>query len=877
MTSKEIRTAFFEFFNGKEHVIVPSAPIVIKGDPTLMFTNAGMNQFKDVFLGNSPIKSNRIADSQKCLRVSGKHNDLEEVGVDTYHHTMFEMLGNWSFGDYYKKEAIEWAWELLTEVYKIPKENLYVTYFEGDKKDKLTSDTEAYELWKNLLPDAQILAGNKKDNFWEMGESGPCGPCSEIHIDIRSASEKKKLPGAELVNKDHPEVIEIWNLVFMELNRLANGKLGSLPKKHIDTGMGFERLAMVVQGKKSNYDTDIFMPIIKKLEKLSGKKYSSSDSKDDIAFRVIADHIRAITFTIADGQLPSNVGPGYVIRRILRRAVRYGYQFLKIREPFLFKLVDTLVDQMGDVFNNLPGQAGLVKNVLLEEETSFLRTIAQGIKRIDAFFETDPKEISGKFAFELYDTYGFPFDLTSLIAREFDLPVDEKGFLEHLEQQKIRSRDAGKIKAGDWIYVLDDDVEEFIGYDYTDGRVKITRYREVIDKKKKKVHLVFNFTPFYAESGGQVGDQGFISYEDERIPILDTKTENNVIIHIAEKLPKNIKVTFKAVVDTDKRESTESNHSATHLLHHALRRIIGDHVEQKGSYVGPTHLRFDFSHFSRLTDEELILIEKEINSKIRNNITLEELRNIPMRKAQDMGAMALFGEKYGDVVRVIRFGDSIELCGGTHVDNTSRIGRFKIISESAIASGIRRIEAVTSEVADELIDKALHEYDRVRKTLKVKQNISSVVDDLLNENHQLKKEIENLNKYRVNAVKQELISQIEEKKGFRILKARCPLSPAGAKDLAFQLKDQFDDLYLVLGTLDNNKPGITIAVGKKLLSDEKFNAGSIIRQVSKHIQGGGGGQAFFAQAGGKNPNGLDAAMDEAVEIINSKSQNSKSK
>ena len=866
MTSKEIRDAFLKFFQAKNHLIVPSAPIVIKNDPTLMFTNAGMNQFKDIFLGNSPIKHNRIADSQKCLRVSGKHNDLEEVGVDTYHHTMFEMLGNWSFGDYYKKEAIEWAWELLTGIYHIPKENLYVTFFEGDKDDKLSKDNEALQLWKNLLPESQILPGNKKDNFWEMGESGPCGPCSEIHIDIRSNADKKKTPGADLVNKDHPEVIEIWNLVFMEKNRLANGSLESLPKKHIDTGMGFERLVMVIQGKKSNYDSDIFMPIIHELEKISGLTYKSTDDKKDIAFRVIADHIRAITFTIADGQLPANVGPGYVIRRILRRAVRYRYQFLKIREPFLFKLVDTLVDQMGDVFKNLQSQAGLVKNVLLEEETGFLRTIDHGIKRIEQFFDTDPKMMDGKFAFELYDTYGFPFDLTSLIAREFDLPVDEKGFLENLEKQKSRSRDAGKVQTGDWVNLLEDDVEEFIGYDYTDGRVKITRYREVTEKKKKRYHLVFNFTPFYAESGGQIGDQGFIMYENERTQILDTKTENNVIVHVIEKLPKNLKVTFKALVDTERRESIMANHSATHLLHNALRRIVGSHVEQKGSFVGPSHLRFDFSHYSKLSDEELQLIEREINGKIRNNIALEELRNVPMRKAQDMGAMMLFGEKYGDVVRVIKFDDSIELCGGTHVQNTAQIGRFKIISESAIASGIRRIEAVTSYEADKLIDMALNEYNLVRKTLKVKQDISSGVNDLLEENHKLKKEIENLNKYRISSVKMDLIGKIKEQNGFRLLKSHCDLNLAGAKDLAFQLKDQFDDLILVLGTLENNKPGITIAIGKKLLSEKDLKAGMIIRQVAKHIKGGGGGQPFFAQAGGKDPNGLDAALDEAEKI-----------
>jgi alanyl-tRNA synthetase len=866
MKSKEIRTAYFDFFKSKSHIIVPSAPIVIKNDPTLMFTNAGMNQFKDIFLGNSPITINRIADSQKCLRVSGKHNDLEEVGVDTYHHTMFEMLGNWSFGDYYKKEAIEWAWELLTEVYKIPKENLYVTYFEGDKSEKLLKDDEALKLWRNLLPDSQILPGNKNDNFWEMGEAGPCGSCSEIHIDIRSDEEKKKISGAELVNKDHAEVIEIWNLVFMDMNRLANGSLEPLPKKHIDTGMGFERLTMVIQEKKSNYDTDIFMPIIHKLEEISGLKYERTDTKKDVAFRVIADHIRAITFTIADGQLPANVGPGYVIRRILRRAVRYSYQFLKIREPFLYKLVDTLVEQMDTVFENLVQQAGLVKNVLLEEETSFLRTIAQGIKRIEQFFDTDPKIIDGKFAFELYDTYGFPFDLTSLIAREFNLEVDEIGFLENLEKQKTRSRDAGKVQTGDWTYLLDDDVEEFIGYDYTDGSVKITRFREVIVKKKKKYHLVFNFTPFYAESGGQVGDSGLIINDDERVVISDTKTENNVIIHITDQLPKNLKVTFKALVDTDRREAIMANHSATHLLHNALRRIIGTHVEQKGSYVGPTHLRFDFSHYAKLSDEEIQLIEREVNEKIRNNIALEELRNVPMKKAQDMGAMMLFGEKYGDVVRVIKFDDSVELCGGTHVKNTAQIGRFKIISESAIASGIRRIEAVTSYEADELIDKALHEYNLVRKTLKVKQDISSVVNDLLNENHRLNKEIEALNKYRISAVKKDLIEKIVEYDGFKILKSRCDLNQAGAKDVAFQLKDQFEDLFVVLGTLDNNKPGITIAIGKKLLSEKDLKAGIIIRQVAKQIKGGGGGQPFFAQAGGKDPNGIDAALDEAEKI-----------
>ncbi len=865
-SSKSIRQAFFDFFESKKHTLVASAPIVIKNDPTLMFTNAGMNQFKDVFLGNTKSKNPRIADTQKCLRVSGKHNDLEEVGVDTYHHTMFEMLGNWSFGDYYKKEAIEWAWELLIDVYSIPKDNLYVTYFEGDKEDGLPLDDEAKGLWEKLLPASQILPGDKKDNFWEMGETGPCGPCSEIHIDIRSEKEKKKVSGAELVNKDHPEVIEIWNLVFMELNRKANRSLEPLPNKHIDTGMGFERLVMVIQGKQSNYDTDVFMPLIKQLEEISGLKYERSDEKKDVAFRVIADHIRAITFAIADGQIPSNIGAGYVIRRILRRAIRFAYQFLNVREPFLYKLVDTLVVQFGDVFENLNGQAGLVKNVLLEEEEGFLRTLAKGINRILDYIDTDPKEIEGKFAFELYDTYGFPIDLTALIGREFELPIDTAGFEKHLKIQKERSRGASVISAGDWINVKEDDVEEFIGYDYTDGRVRITRYREVKEKKGKRYHLVFNFTPFYPEGGGQVGDRGLLIYEDERVNILDTKKENGVIIHISDHLPKNLLATYKALVDTKAREATECNHSATHLLHKALRDVLGTHVEQKGSLVASTHLRFDFSHFSKLSNEEITLIDKKVNDRIRKNIELEEHRSVPMRKAQDMGAMALFGEKYGEIVRVIKFDESVELCGGTHVKNTASIGRFKIVSEGAIAAGVRRIEAITSYRADELIDRALLEYESVRTMLKVKNEITPVVDNLLSENHRLRKEVEHLNKYRIQAVKEELIGKIEQKEGVNVLSAICDLDSSSIKDMVFQLKDQYKDLFIAIGTRLDKKPGITIAVGADLLSNSEINAGKIIRDAAKLIQGGGGGQPFFAQAGGKNVDGVEEALEKAVSI-----------
>jgi alanyl-tRNA synthetase len=780
---------------------------------------------------------------------------------------MFEMLGNWSFGDYYKKEAIEWAWELLTEVYKIPKENLYVTYFEGDEEEGLAKDEEAKKLWENLLPDAQILPGNKKDNFWEMGETGPCGPCSEIHVDIRPEAEKKKIKGSDLVNNDHPEVIEIWNLVFMEMNRLANKSLVPLPKKHIDTGMGFERLAMVIQGKRSNYDTDVFMPLINKLEKISGKKYTQSDSKEDIAFRVIADHIRAITFTIADGQLPSNTGAGYVIRRILRRAIRFSWQFLHIKEPYLFKLVDTLVDQLGDVFENLGSQEGLVKNVLLEEEESFIRTLEQGIKRIDHYFNSDPKEIDGKFAFELYDTFGFPIDLTALIAKEFGLGLDLHGFENYLNEQKERSRAASIVAAGDWINVRDDEAEEFIGYDYTDGKVKITRYREVKDKNKTRYQLVFDFTPFYPEGGGQVGDVGLLISEDEqRIKILDTKKENGVIIHITEQLPKDIKGIFRALVNSEAREAAESNHSATHLLHRSLRHVLGKHVEQKGSLVAPTHLRFDFSHFSKLTDEELSLIEREVNDKIRQNISLSEHRNVPMQKALDMGAMALFGEKYGDLVRVIKFDNSIELCGGTHVSNTAKIGRFKIISESAIAAGVRRIEAITSYEADRVIDKALAEYENVRTMLKVKSEIAPVVSGLMDENHRLRKEVEQLNKFKIQALKQDLLDRIETIDGLNVLKTTCELEASGVKDLAFQLKDQFKDLFIAIGNRYNDKPGLTIAVGADLLASSNIDAGKIIREAAKHIQGGGGGQPFFAQAGGKNLEGVERSVDEALAI-----------
>ncbi|MCD4834783.1 MAG: alanine--tRNA ligase [Bacteroidales bacterium] len=871
MNSKEIRSKFLSFFESKNHTIVPSAPMVIKNDPTLMFTNAGMNQFKDIFLGNNSVKNNRITDSQKCLRVSGKHNDLEEVGHDTYHHTMFEMLGNWSFGDYFKKEAVEWAYEFLIKEMKIDPERLYATVFEGSKEDKLDLDIETKEYWKNYLPEERILDGSKKDNFWEMGDTGPCGPCSEIHIDIRNDEERKETPGHKLVNKDHPLVIEIWNLVFIQYNRKSDDTLELLPNKHVDTGMGFERLCMILQDKKSNYDTDVFQPIIQSIAKISNKKYGK-DEQADIAMRVISDHLRAISFSIADGQLPSNVKAGYVIRRILRRAVRYGYTFLEFNEPFLYKLLPILIEILGDAYPELNNQKELIEKVIFEEETSFLKTLDTGIRLLDKIIKnTEDKEynvIPGKIAFELYDTYGFPFDLTELIAREHNLAVNKKEFEDEMENQKNRSRSAASIDTEDWIELLKDDVEEFVGYDYLETEVKITRYRKVKQKKKEFYQLIFNISPFYAESGGQVGDKGYIEANGEKISILNTIKENNLSIHITEKLPKDISGDFKAVVNSSQRMSTTNNHTATHLLHYALRKVLGDHVEQKGSEVNSNHLRFDFSHFQKLNDEEIRNIEILVNEKIRKNISLEEHSNIPMKVASDMGAIALFGEKYGDTVRVIKFDDSVELCGGTHVSNTGQIGFFKIMSESSIAAGIRRIEAITGEKVVEYVFSQMQELNEIKALFKNPKNTIDSVRSLFEEVSKLNKQINEMTNEQAQAIKKHLKERVQDINGINFIGYKVGINSAAAiKDLSFQLKNEIDKLVLVLGTEIDGKANLSVMISESLVKEKGWNASQIIREVSKEIQGGGGGQAFYATAGGKNPKGLESAIEKVKELI----------
>ena len=871
LTSREIRKTFTDFFKSKDHRIVPSAPMVIKDDPTLMFTNAGMNQFKDIFLGNAEGSHNRIADTQKCLRVSGKHNDLEEVGHDTYHHTMFEMLGNWSFGDYFKKEAIEWGWEYLTKVLKIDEKNLYATVFEGAKEDGLEPDDEAKEFWKQFLPDERILYGSKKDNFWEMGATGPCGPCSEIHIDIRDENEKAKIPGRDLVNKDHPLVIEIWNLVFIQFNRKKSGELENLPSKHVDTGLGFERLCMVVQDVKSNYDTDVFQTIIKKISKITDKEYGK-DHETDIAMRVIADHLRAVSFSITDGQLPSNTGAGYVIRRILRRAVRYGYTFLDMKEPFINELIDSMIEIMGDAFSELVTQRDIIKKVIYEEEVSFLRTLEKGIRLLDKVIKTsknsDQKIVEGAAVFLLYDTYGFPYDLTELILREQDLEIDKAGFDEAMELQKMKSKDAATEDKDDWVTLLEDDVEEFIGFDNTEANVKITRYRKVNVKGKDLYHLVFNFTPFYAESGGQVGDKGFIENKDEKIEIIDTQKEHNVIIHIAKKLPDDLNSEFKAVVDYKKRKLTMANHSATHLMHYALKDVLGSHVEQKGSLVDHKHLRFDFSHFQKMTDEDILKIEKIVNQKIRKNIALNEKRSVPMADAKAMGATALFGEKYGDLVRVIKFDDSIELCGGTHVNATGEIGFFKIISESAIAAGIRRIEAVTSEESEKYIYGKLQLLEDIHSLYKSSKNIKQTIESAIEENKDLKKAVENFEKEAIKIMKKHLKSSVKEINGINVLAEKVEVRNAGQlKDMAFQLKGEIDNLFFIAGADIIGKANLTLIISDNLVKEKGLNAGQIIREISKEIKGGGGGQAHFASAGGTDPSGIEKAIKKALEFV----------
>jgi alanyl-tRNA synthetase len=878
MNAKQIRQTYLDFFEKKGHKIVASAPMVVKNDPTLMFNNAGMNQFKDLFLGNSEIKNPRVTNSQKCLRVSGKHNDLEEVGVDTYHHTMFEMLGNWSFGDYFKKEAIEWAWELLTEVFQLDKDRLYVSVFEGDADDDLEIDQEAADIWANIIDSNRIIPSNKKDNFWEMGETGPCGPCSEIHIDLRPDSERKKVDGKSLVNQDHPQVIEIWNLVFIQFNRMANGSLASLKNKHIDTGMGFERLAMALQGKTSNYDTDIFQPIIKHIEKLSGFTYQTNeqlkngeDTEVNIAMRVIADHVRTIAFSIADGQIPSNNGAGYVIRRILRRAVRYGYQILDLKEPFINELVSTLVAEMGSAFPELKQQQNLIEKVIKEEEISFLRTLAQGIKRLDAICEklkvANKKVIEGPAVFELYDTFGFPIDLTNLIAQSYDLAIDEEGFTVELEKQKSRSRKASETTSGDWVILREDDKEEFIGYDYTEGEVFITRYRKTTSKDKTIYQLVLNNTPFYPEGGGQVGDKGKLVGVNETVAIFDTKKENNLIIHFTKEMPEFPEVKFLAQVNTEKRTLTTNNHSATHLLHEALRSTLGTHVEQKGSLVNEKYLRFDFSHFGKVTDEEIIAIETKVNKKIRQAIVLNEQRNVPISKAEDMGAMMLFGEKYGDTVRVIQFDSSVELCGGIHVQNTSQIGQFKITSESSTAAGIRRIEAITATTADQYVQDQLDVITEVKATLKNPKDINKAITDLLAQNNALAKEIEALKAEKAKGVKKDLIQSIQNRGGINFIAQHVDIDAKSIKDLAFQLKGEVENLFMVIGSNANDKTTISVAVADNLIKEKDLHAGNIVRELAKEINGGGGGQPSFATAGGKDPNGISNALKKAESYI----------
>jgi len=871
MKSQDIRATFLNFFQEKSHLIVPSAPMVTKDDPTLLFINSGMAPFKEYFLGNAKPKNNRITDSQKCLRVSGKHNDLEEVGYDTYHHTLFEMLGNWSFGDYFKKEAIAWAWELLTEVYKIDKDILYVTVFEGsDDADNLEMDTEAYDLWKQFIAEDRILKGNKKDNFWEMGEQGPCGPCSEIHIDIRSAEEKAKVDGSTLINEDHPHVVEVWNLVFMQFNRKANGSLEELPNKHIDTGMGFERLCMVLQGVQSNYDTDIFKPIISEIGTITNTKYGAN-KKQDIATRVISDHVRAVAFSIADGQLPSNTGAGYVIRRILRRAIRYGFTFLDKKEPFIYRLVNVLSEKMGEAFPELKAQKQLIENVIKEEETSFLRTLDKGLVLLDGIIaSSDSKEISGEKIFELYDTFGFPVDLTALILSEKGYTLDAKGFQEELQKQKKRSRAASETSTEDWTVLVDNSAEEFIGYDALNASVKLTRYRKVTSKKDGEMYqLVFNATPFYPEGGGQVGDEG--SLEDthgDLVYILDTKKENNVIIHFTKSLPKLLNDSFKAVVDEKQRFRTTCNHTATHLLHQALREILGTHVEQKGSAVNANYLRFDFSHFSKLTVDELRAVENFVNARISEKLPLIEKRNIPMQQAIDEGAMALFGEKYGDTVRAIKFGDSIELCGGTHVENTGDIWHFKIKSEGAVASGIRRIEAITNDAVKDFYFENNNTLFEIKELLSNTKEPAKAVQKLQDENTSLQKQIELLLKEKAQNLSGEIKKQLQEINGVQFLATKVDLDANGIKNLAFTIGKEHENLFLLFASSEKkDKAMLTCYISKELANERGYDAGKVVRELGKLIHGGGGGQNFFATAGGKNPGGIPKALEKAQDYL----------
>lgn len=868
LSAKEIRESYKKFFEGKGHQIVPSAPMVIKDDPTLMFTNAGMNQFKDIILGNAPAKYKRVADSQKCLRVSGKHNDLEEVGIDTYHHTMFEMLGNWSFGDYFKKEAIEWAWEYLVDVLKLDPERLYATVFEGYASEGLERDNEAAGIWEQFLPADRIINGNRKDNFWEMGDTGPCGPCSEIHIDLRSAEERAAVSGLELVNQSHPQVIEIWNLVFMQYNRRADGTLDGLPAKVIDTGMGFERLAMALQGKTSNYDTDVFQPIIKAMCGIAGVEYGKNE-QTDIALRVIADHIRTIAFSITDGQLPSNAKAGYVIRRILRRAVRYGYTFLGQQHAFMYKLIPALIDTMGDAYPELISQKTLIEKVIKEEEESFLRTLETGIRLLDRVM-TDTKakglnEISGVDAFTLYDTFGFPLDLTELILRENGFTVNLDEFTAEMQKQKERARNAAAVETGDWVIVKEGE-PQFVGYDLMACDAEILRYRQIKQKNKTLFQLVLDKTPFYAESGGQVGDTGVLRNDEETVKIIATKKENNLAVHITEQMPKDVSVTFFAEINLAEREATAANHTATHLIHEALREVLGSHVEQKGSLVTPDLLRFDFSHFQKLTEEEIAQVEKLVNKKIRQNVMLDEHRALPIAQAKEMGAMALFGEKYGEEVRVIRYGSSVELCGGTHVSATGNIGMVKIISESSIAAGIRRIEAISGEKVEEFISHQQDLLKEVRGMFNNVPNLTQAIKKAIDENQELKKQMEELMKEKASELKKALVKSATETNGVKVIRMVADMPADMVKNIAFELRGEIMDKFIfVAGTQDAEKPLLTVMMSDSLVQDG-LNAGQMVREAAKLIQGGGGGQPHFAQAGGKSTEGLDSAVNKVLEL-----------
>jgi alanyl-tRNA synthetase len=877
MKSQDIRKAYLQFFESKGHLIVPSAPIVLKDDPTLMFNNSGMAQFKEFFLGNGTPKNPRIADTQKCLRVSGKHNDLEDVGFDTYHHTMFEMLGNWSFGDYFKKEALDWAWEFLTEVLKLDKDRLYVSVFEGNPAEKVPFDQDAFDIWKQYVSEDRIILGNKKDNFWEMGDQGPCGPCSEIHIDLRSNEERAKVLGRDLVNADHPQVVEIWNNVFMEFNRKADGSLEKLPAQHVDTGMGFERLCMAMQNVTSNYDTDVFTPLIAKIEEITGLKYTSNEvkniseeqNKTNIAIRVVVDHVRAVAFAIADGQLPSNTGAGYVIRRILRRAIRYGFTFLDTNEPFINKLVAVLANQMGEFFPEIKSQEQLVTNVIREEEASFLRTLEQGLQLLDKVVaETNGKEVSGAKAFELYDTFGFPIDLTALILREKGYSFNETEFELELQKQKARSRAASEVSTEDWNVIIPGNVETFVGYDQTENDVKITRIRKVASKKDGVLYqIVLDNTPFYPEGGGQVGDKGTLVSANESIEIIDTKKENNLILHFAKQLPENVTANFVAQVNTDLRSSTSKNHSATHLMHLALRNILGTHVEQKGSLVNPNYLRFDFSHFSKVSDEELRKVENSVNAQIEAQLQLVEHRNIPIKEALDKGAMALFGEKYGDSVRMIEFGDSKELCGGIHVKNSAEIWHFKIISEGAVAAGIRRIEAITGDAVKEYYTAQENTLAEIKGVLKNPQDVLKSVATLQDDNAKLKKQLEQLVKEKIEGLKNTLVTELKDINGIQFLAKQVDLSMSATKDLAQAIGTAKPNAFVFLASIEDNTPNIHCYIAKELVTEKGLNAGTVIRELGKYIDGNGGGQPFFASGKGKNVSGIAAVLENVVNFI----------